>query len=109
MQIKVRIEITGSERGGYRCGHQSPTCGSAMAAARTAVAVNRNVDPDGMGVGVGARGGGPCRVAPGGLERGLVADFTKRLSLVLGKLDSCKRIPHPQPARALLSSFYTLL
>ena len=49
MQIKVRREITGSVTGGYRRGHQNPRCGSAMAAARTAVTVNRNVDPDGDG------------------------------------------------------------
>lgn len=49
MQIKVRREITGSVTGGYRRGHQSPRCGSATAAARTAVTVNRNVDPDGDG------------------------------------------------------------
>ena len=62
MQIKVRIEITSSERGGCRCGHQSPRCGSAMAAARAAVAVNRNVDPDGDGD--GGRGGrrGQCTI-----------------------------------------------
>lgn len=54
MQKNVRIEIISSERGGCRCGQQSPRCGSAMAAARAAVAVKRNVDPDGDGDGSGS-------------------------------------------------------
>lgn len=65
-----------------------------MAAARTAVAVNRNVDPDGDGD--GGRRRGQCTQLLSGLqegcsseERGLVADFMKRLSLVQEKIDFC--------------------
>lgn len=93
MQIKVRIERTSSERGGYRCGHQSPRCGSAMAAARTAVAMNRNADPDGNGDG-GQRRGQCTELLQEGCssekERGLVADFAGRFSLVPGPIDSCR-------------------
>lgn len=41
-----RIETISSQRGGCRCGHQHPRCGSAMFAARAAVTMNRNVNPD---------------------------------------------------------------
>ena len=93
MQIKVRREITGSVTGGYRRGHQSPRCGSAMAAARTAVTVNRNVDPDGdggWGLGVGGRRRTE-RLQEGcssESESSLVADVTKRRSLVPRKIYS---------------------
>lgn len=32
MQIKVRLEIIGTKRGKWRCDHESPRCGLAMAA-----------------------------------------------------------------------------
>lgn len=32
MQIKVRIDRTGTKRGKWRCDHESPRCGLAMAA-----------------------------------------------------------------------------
>ena len=67
---------------------------------QAAGAANRNVDPDGAGA--GGQGRAPRTELISGLqegcsseeERGLACDFMEKLSLVLEKIDSCKR---PQP------------